>query len=192
MKTDYINQYNRFLQDLGLARNYPRPYLLQSTGAAIAPNPILEQILPSLLYIRMVSLFDDGLILYINDNELSIPKTYKEDLNGRVSFLADRNLLKDACECHRIRHRRNSIAHEASANATWGEVDADLSIVEEELRNLGLVGQRPSYEFYAERSRAQDSEESGVLFEYHYCFGLKEKGEKRIEVRWTTKISSNK
>ena len=187
MEDDYINEYQRFWQDLELARNYSRPYLLVSLGPIIR-NPILEVILPSLLYIRMVSLFDDGLISYIDNNNLSMPKRYRPDLNGRINFLSDNALIKAADKCHRIRERRNSIAHKTSAKATWNEIDTDISIIEEELHNLGLIGQRPSYEFYGERSQLRGSDKPGIQFEQDYCFGLKENNQKRIEVSFTAQL----
>lgn len=188
MNEDYIWQYERFLQDLEMARNYAMPYRMAAIGH-IARNPILENILPSLLYIRMVSFFNDGLTSYIDNKNFSMPKEkYRKDFNGRINFLGDNKLIKATDECHRIRERRNSIAHDSTSNATWDEIDKDLSILEEELRNLNLIGQRPSYEFYAERSAMRDSEEPNVLFEQDYCFGLKEDNKKRIKVPWTTKL----
>jgi len=191
MHNGYVEEYHQFVQHLKLAENYHSVYLLQA-GAHIARNPILEQILPSLLYVRMASLFDEGLLRYININKLSPPKKrYKNDLNGRIEFLNDNKLLKDSKECHRVRKRRNDISHEPATNASWTDLENDLRIVESELKNLGLIGNRPNYEFYAECSAARDSKEENVLCVQDYCFGLKEGGKKRIEVSWTVRMMKN-
>ena len=187
MDEEYVKKYHRFMQDLHLSENYPIPYL-SGVGTHITRNPILEQILPSLLYVRMVSLFDEGLLGYMNINKLSMPmKKFKNDLNGRIEFLNENRLIQDSKECHRIRKRRNDIAHESATNASWTDLKNDLPIVELELKNLGLIGSRPNYEFYAECSAARDSEEENVLFAQDYCFGLKEDSKKRIEISWTAK-----
>jgi hypothetical protein len=188
MDNEYIEKYYHFLQHLKLAENYHAPYLLEG-GENITRNPILEQILPSLLYVQMVSLFDEGLLRYMDINELFMPKKRcKNDLNGRIQFLSDNRLIKDSKECHRVRKKRNDIAHESAINASWDGLNNDLSIVELELKNLGLIGDRPNYVFYAERAAARDSKEENVICAWDYYFGLKEDGKKIIEISWTSKM----
>ena len=189
MDSDYYKDYANFIQQLKFAENYHVPYSLDNHNA-IARNPILDNfVLPSLLYVRMVSLFDEGLKKYLNSNNLKPPKNlYRNDLNGRIDFLKDSNLLVKPDECHRIRLRRNDVAHKHDKNASWEEVGSDLPIIETELQKLGLIGERPNYEFYAERSQAKDSDDPEALFEFEYSFGLKEDNKKRIEVAWKSKV----
>ena len=171
-----------------LAKNYHLPYLLKSTGS-VCRNPILEKILPSLLYLRMVSLFDEGLLRYIKNNELSMPKEkYKNNLNGHIEFLNDNGLIKNTKKCHQIRKRRNDIAHESNTGISWTDLDNDFRIFESELKNLDLIGERPSYEIYAEQSAVRGSTEKNVLTEQDFCFGLKEGDKKRIEISYTEKL----
>ena len=188
MGNEYIEQYYHFIQHLKMAENYHSPYLLEG-GANIARNPILEQILPSLLYVQLASLFDEGLLQYIDTNELLLPKKkYKNDMNGRIQFLSDNRLIKDSKECHRIRKKRNDIAHESAMNISWDDLNNDLSIVELELKYLGLINDRPNYVFYAERAAARDSKEENVICAFDYYIGLKEDSKKIIEISWTTKM----
>ena len=188
MLDDYVKEYQRFWQDLELARHYSHFYVLVSGSAPLIKNPILEQIIPSLLYIRMVSFFDDGLILYIDSNDLSMPKKHKPDLHGRINFLNEIGKIKTADECHRIRDQRNSLSHETSTGVTWEDIISDVPILEEELRNLGLIGQRPPYEFYGEASKMRNSDKPGIIAERNYSFGLKENNQKRIEISFTTQL----
>lgn len=189
MNSDYLKDYSNFIQQLKFAENYHVPYSLDN-GNAMTRNPILDNfVLPSLLYVRMVALFDEGLKKYLNSNNLKSPKKqYRKDLNGRIEFLKDNNLLLEPDECHRIRLRRNDIAHEHNKNASWKEVGKDLPVIESELQNLGLIDKRPDYEFYSERSQAKSSDDPNVLFEFEYSFGLKENNKKRIEVSCKSKV----
>lgn len=189
MDKEYLKNYSNFIKQLKFAENYHVPYLLDSTSAIIS-NPILDNfILPSLLYVRMVSLFDEGLSKYLGNKNLILPKKqYKDDLNGRLKFFADRTLLAAPNECHRIRKRRNEVAHEHHRKASWKEVRNDLPIIEFELQKLGLIDKRPDYKFYAERSGANNSDDPDAEFEFVYSFGLKEQNKKCVEVSWKSKV----
>jgi len=71
---DFLKAWHRFLQELELAKNYHLPYALDNLFGATPRNPLLEKLLPSLLYIRLVSLLDDALNLYLDNHGLTIKK----------------------------------------------------------------------------------------------------------------------
>jgi len=175
--------WRRLLLELELARNYHIPYALDSPRTR--RNPLLENLLPALLYVKTVSILDEALRFEIEARELT-PKRHR--LWARIDCLADQGILTKPERLHIIRERRNEIAHEADSQATWDELNADLDFMEEVLKQLGFVGERPQYEFYAERSGAEPSSEPGVLFTQEYRYGVKENGEVAIEVSWTERV----
>ena len=187
LNREILNSWHTFLQEVELVKNHKQANFITSLGPP-APNPILDNLLPSLVYIRMVSLLDESLDLYIDSLSLTMPRRYGRQLNGRINFLDDQNVLLNAATLHGIRERRNELAHDVQRRVTWEEFDAALDMVEKELQHLNFVGNRPNYEFYAERSGMRDSPKEEVAFIQDYCYGLKEGGEKVIEVSWVVEI----
>ena len=180
--------WRRLLLELELARNHHRPYLLSSFTSHLHRNPILEYLLPALLYVKTVSILDEALAFQIETQGLLLRPHYQNTLKGRIDCLADQGILTKPETLHIIRERRNEIAHEADSQATWDELNADLDFMEEVLKQLGFVGERPQYEFYARRSGGEASSEPGVLFTQEYRYGLKENGQIAIEVSWTERV----
>lgn len=173
-----------FLMDAELAKNYRMANMIASSGQPPAPNPILEALLPSLLYVRLGALLDETFEEYITGNGLVMGRSYRNDFNGRITFLNDQGLLKDASILHALRQKRNQVAHEASHFCTWRELEDAIAIADTELQHLGLVGSRPKYEFYAERN-PRKKPEPGYVLTFDYCYGLEVDGEKAVEVSWT-------
>ena len=64
-----------FLMDAELAKNYRMVSMLNG-GHIPAPNPILENLLPSLLYVRLGALLDETFEDYIDTNGLVMAKSY--------------------------------------------------------------------------------------------------------------------
>lgn len=185
---DILNGWYGLLREIELAKNHKMANVITSLGPP-APNPILDYLLPSLLFIKMVSLLDEALDFYIDAQALTMPRSYRGDLNGRINFLNDHSILTSAASLHDIRTKRNQLAHQMSHQGlTWEVLDNDLNTVETELQHLGLVGDRPIYEFYAEKSRMKDSPKEDVAFRVEYCYGLKENDEKVIQVSWVQEV----
>ena len=89
------NTWQRFLQDLELSKHYPHVYML--SGSSGVRNPLLENLLPSFLFVRLVSLLDEGLKSYIIAENLG--KTKRGDLHHRIEFLAEKGRLRDKQGC---------------------------------------------------------------------------------------------
>ncbi len=184
--TEIGKGWTRLLIDIELARNYPIPYALEME--ALIRNPILESLLPGLLYIKMVSLLDEAMTTYLYENQINMPRSYRNSLQGRIDFLSDQGLLSARGELHRMRFQRNDLAHEASQRINWIGLDQDVTHAENALKELHLVENRPKYEFYAERSAMRDSEHPKAWAERDYSFGLKSEGTKVVEVSWNEKL----
>lgn len=175
----FIVGWHRLLQEAELARHYPHPYMLDA-GGSVSRNPLLEGILPSLLYIKMACLLDDGLRQIIRREGLST-KGYRDSLGDRIKLLAEEGLLRRRERADAIRKRRNELAHEADGVADWSELETALSAAHQELQHLGLVGDRPAYDFYAERSAVRATDRRDAIGEWSRSFGLRRDGRVVIE-----------
>ena len=185
-RTNIAKSWGRLLYEIELARNYHQPLLLYVTK--MHRNPILEYLLPSLLYIKMVSIPDEALMGYSEERDLTIPKNYRKSLHGKINFHHDQGIISNATALHAVKEKRNAIAHEEDAQASWDELERGLTEIEKTLRGLTLVAKRPNLEFYAERSGAEESTKPDVLFAQDFTYGLKEDGETVVSVSWTEEL----
>lgn len=186
MSAEIQQAWNRFLQEYELAKNYHMPYLLNGFGGTFR-NPLLDYLLPSLLYVKMVAILDEALHSFIGDRGLAVPKKYKNSLHGRIEYLNDQSLLENYAALHDIRDLRNLLAHEASETTTWDDLNVDIDIVENELRHLDFVGDRPDYKYFGERSKMRDCDESGIAFAQDYQFGIKCDDQITMKISFTRK-----
>ena len=185
LSTDLNNAWRRVLAMIELAKNHAKVHALD-TGHAM-PNPLLDRLLPSLLFINLVSLLDEALEVFLEVKHMTLPKGYKQDLFHRIKYLNQEGHLKDSAGLQGLREKRNDIAHK-EVYATWTEVEHAIAKIEDELQELRFVGTRPNYEFFAERSGAQSSDDPNVAFTFYYCFGLKENDKEVVRVGWTSKV----
>lgn len=177
-----------FLQRWELARHYK---LYNARMGPSPPNPILDQMLPSLMHVKLVSLLDEALQLFIENSKITMPRKYRKDLNGRLCYLNDEGRLTCATELHIIRQRRNDIAHASDIECNWSTLEEDIDKVEQELRHLQLTGMRPAYKFFAERSRskAQGATDPDVAFQIACKCGVRwPNGNSAIEIAWFENI----
>ena len=147
-----LSEWENLLVDLELARNYRDPYqLICRQSLDHVPNPILERLLPTLLYIRMVAVLDDALVSYICSNHIRVPKRrYRSgtNLDGKIRYLQDRlGVFSVAGDLLRIKDRRNDLAH-GTVSTSWRELYEDLKVIEGELKNLRFVRDCPKFTFF--------------------------------------------
>lgn len=91
--------------------------------------------------------------------------------------------MKDKGGCHRVRERRNELAHEAGKFVQWSELYDCLDFVDLELKNLGLVGERLKYAWLAKVTPFTDDSGKKLVT---YSYGLKAIGDLTVmEVSWT-------
>ena len=153
-----VNAWHRFHQEALLAQNYrmaPRAPGVITTDTT--PNPVVERLLPSLLFVRVTSILDEALELYIDQNHVEWPTQKRKDFKNRIEVLADNSWLVSGSLCHSVRTKRNDLAHDPQCSATWDELYTCVDCVEDELKNLTLIGDRPRYSWFATCTARQDA-----------------------------------
>jgi hypothetical protein len=178
--------WRRFRLEAEAARNYPLSYAMYI--GQTHRDRLLEEILPTLLYIKAVAILDDSLDLWLAANGHQLTKAYRDDLSGRLQYLGDRKLLPRVAGLHEIRRRRNDLAHSPGASTDWGTFERDIISIEESLLALGLVRTTPKLEYFCERSAVQQSTEPNVNFSRTFAYGVKEDGRPALEIKWTQKF----
>ncbi len=173
-----------YLLEYELAKYYHYPYLLYS--GSTQRNPLLDQLLPSLLVIRVVSILNGVLEFELDSRGITLPQgKYKDNLKGRIEILGDTGVISDAYVLHRLRVRRNELAHDLSKPATWEELSETVNVVEATLQELGYVGSRPKLEYFGERSALSDSPDPNIRWTREFKVGIKENDKIALEWSWT-------
>lgn len=179
------------LQEILLAKNC---HQLDTFLAPSVSKVLLDALLPTISFIRVVSFFDEALSCYIEENKLST-KGYGSTLDARLRLLNDQSRIVYSLNLQNIKDRRNELAHRSRVpetyselSASWQEVDETVQAVESELQSLGMIGNRPDFEFFWERTSNIYPDEfplakPGVRLTHHYCFGVKENGERVTEFK---------
>ena len=150
------------------------------------PNPLLNRMLPTLLFVELISLLDEALEDYRLDKSLSFPKNGRHDLNQRIEILTKE--LKSPEKLHSLRQKRNDLAHSSDVFIDWADLDNAIGTVETELQNLNLIGVRPHYDFYAERSSVRESDDPRYRLQFDYKYGLKRDSEVVVRVSWSRRF----
>lgn len=186
---DTRQMWRAFLVEVAFARNYP---LANQLSTVIGRrNPVLERILPSLLYIKMAALLDEALIAHMDANGVALGKNYKTDLYGRISTYADKGKLPNGNDLHEVRNKRNDVGHESQLFVSWDELEYGIDIVQLALSHLGLAGARPEFEVKAERSAARNSDEPGISWFHDYSIAVLD-GEKLAgEITWRENLHND-
>ena len=135
----------------------------------------------------MVSIFDEALEFSIDKRNIQWPSNKKRDLCNKINVLGDSGILRDKDKCHSIRGKRNSLAHNPGEFVQWSELDSHLDAIDLELRNLGLVGDRPKYAWFATVTPFTGPSGQRLVT---YSYGLKELGGRTVmDVTWTEEDS---
>lgn len=175
--------WRNFLIEAAFAKDYKTPYVIESSGPVVN-NPILDSLLPSLLIVKLASLVDEALSEYISRKNLTMPKMYRTDFNGKIKFLGDNGHLKDAAGLHKLRNLRNDLTHEPRGKATWNELETAIEAADEELQYLEFVEPRPRFEVSAERVSVEPVDPK-YLMSFNYSVILKSEGKKVAEFTWS-------
>lgn len=175
--------WRRFLVDTDLARHYR---LAAASVLGPAPtNPLLEQLLPSLLTLRAGSLLDDGLQVLMRSQGLRLPRSgYRKSLKGRIEFLSAEGVITNRAKLHDIRERRNAIGHEVTGVSTWEQLTADTDEIHATLHPFGLLPARPIFALAVEREPVEPSPIPGALLSFRHTFRLKEGDHIAAEIAW--------
>ncbi len=160
----------RHLTDIEFART--RHMITAAEGVIPGPDYVGVVLLPSLLYVRTVSILDEALEEYIDDQQLSMPRKYHRSLGGRIDFLADAGLLQAAQGLRDVKDKRNEIAHDSNKAASYDDVAQAVDTVEAVLQHLNFVGPRPQITAHAERT-PRATPNPGALITLDYTYGVK-------------------
>ncbi|MDR4520935.1 MAG: hypothetical protein R3E36_10120 [Nitrosomonas sp.] len=174
--------WRQFRLEAETAKNYPTSYALYvgSTHRDI----LLEQLLPTLLYIKAASILDDSLSIWLTDNGHVLKNPYKNDFNGRICYLDDNSIYGKCAELHNVRRKRNAFAHEPKVKSNWQELESGVLTIEECLVFLGLAAETKKLEYFAERSGMQGADDPNVAFTRRFSYGVKEDGKLALEIAW--------
>ena len=181
-QTDLQKAWRRFLQDSALLRETTKLRSLPGLLTA-PPNPILNERLPTILFIQLCSFLHEALEEFHQKvySSVALPDTFKKVIDNLSKDLVD----TDAC--HDLRKKRNALAHDVGVHVNWPELDGAVDIVDAELRKLHAVGTKPSYDYYMERT-LQDSSDTKVAVCFRYEEGLKLDGKTVLAFTWTQNV----
>jgi hypothetical protein len=185
--SDVQSGWFRFLMDAELAKSYKMAGMIGSHGMGVTPNPLLESLLPSLLYIRLGAFLEDTFGDVIDARGLPGKKDRFAD---RIEVLNSHQLLKDTAAVHLVRKRRNELAHEPGQSCDWDELENAIRIAHAELESLGLVGARPQYEFVGERKMGTPDPDYSMAQDF--CYGLKQNDEWVLKCSWKVNFGDKK
>lgn len=178
--------WRRFRLEAEAAKHYPISYSLYIGHTH--RHVLLDGLLPALLHIKATAILDDALALWLEENGHRLSRPYRNDLNGRVQYLADHGLIANGDVLQEVRSRRNAFAHEPDAFCDWLVLQRDIEVIEASMTELDLVKTTPVLEHYAERSAMRGSGEPGVAWERTFEYGVRENGKPALEVKWTQKL----
>ena len=178
--------WHRFRLEAEAMQHYPMSYSLYI--GQTHRHVLLDDVLPALLQIKAAATLGDALELWLLQNGHKIAKPYKDDLNGRLTYLADHALLSGTDLLHEVRQRRNALAHEPGTRIDWATLTRDIDLIETALVQLGVARATAMLEPYAERSAMKQSAARGVAWERTFEYGVRENGVTALEVKWTQRF----
>lgn len=182
--------WRRLLIDAALGREYPLFFALGSAAAGGAPrNPILEELLPSLLQIKAVTVLDEALLVKLAEVGQK-PKAYgfRDNLHGRIETALASGLLTGTGLLHRARNSRNDVAHEFAERLDWSHLEADIWAIHDALQQMGFVGQRPDLKVKGERVPKTAASNPDALFGFDYTVAVYEGDSVWAEIKWAAHI----
>jgi hypothetical protein len=180
---DIQSKWNRLLQVMLICKNHKFIQSISSINSSMSPNPVIECVLPSLLFIQFMSLFEEAAIKKIQLEGWKLQK--KENLYNLIEFLSLNDSILDYSIVDSIRVIRNDVAHNLRF-IDWSYLSDTVDIIEKELQNWRLIGNRPNYQVFANRSQAKILETEDFTISFDYEFGILLSDEKVFTCSWTT------
>ncbi len=174
--------WHRFRLETETVKHYPRSYALYI--GQTHRDILLDQILPTTLYIKAACILDDSIAKWLTENGHTLKKPYRNDFNGRICYLNDNSLYIKSDDLHEIRRKRNSFAHEPRVHCTWDELEKGVSIIEHFLVGFDLAVETKALEYFGERSAMKESDDPKIKFTRKFSYGVTEEGEKALEIAW--------
>ncbi|MES9964217.1 MAG: hypothetical protein ABW116_11800 [Candidatus Sedimenticola sp. 20ELBAFRAG] len=104
--------------------------------------PPIDSIIAGGIIIRGISLLDDALEEYIENNNINIP-VRRPKLYDRLLKLNKLGKLDNYSDIDSWRNRRNDVGHEVNTTFTWDEADQCVASIFRELNNIGILDNYP-------------------------------------------------
>lgn len=179
-------------QNIGLsqiAKNIPN--IPDSTPSPVKGS-LLAMLLPSLCYLVLVATLDEVLSDYIDVKNIPWSKGKKQNLYNRIDLISSRYSAINKKELHKIRKRRNSIAHEPDLiltnPITWDEYHSAIDCICSNTKEIGIISRIPDITSFFERNPTYYLDElspNGERICFDYNVGVKLDGEIFMEYKQT-------
>lgn len=165
-----------------------------SKGLPSISDPLLSHIkgkytntlLPALHFVAVVALMDEALGSMI-DATIGWPKKSKRDLYNKIERVKVKFPCVKESELHKIRERRNELAHEPlkaiKRPVSWDELESAIDCIGNTLMLLGVISSIPQIEFFWKRDVQTYPDQlgpSGERLRYHYYVGVKVNGNETV------------
>lgn len=174
----FSDEWIAFLAQVKMSENYrwvtPQPL-------ASVQNPLVDQMLPGLLLLRLGALMDQGFNVVIREKALPLPRN-KRNLAGRIEALNTYGQLLNYDEIERIRLKRNAIAHEANIPFSWDELEKAIETAKAEIENLDLSDPPPDFVWASSFEPVPDPINPRIMRGTLY-FGLNVNGQPYVQFR---------
>lgn len=139
--------------------------VVQDPGTSPVKTAIMDQHLPALHLIAVVSAFDLGLEEFIDSKNVEWPGNKKRDLYNRIKILGECFPGLNTERLHRIRELRNKVAHIdqglEQGFVTWSTLDEAIDHVFDAFLELGYICTKPVFEEKYERDHELFPDELG-------------------------------
>ena len=140
--------WRRLLINVELGCEYPTFFAIGGAAAGgVSRNPILEELLPSLLQIKAVTVLDEAIRIRLTEaSKRPTEHGFRNDLHGRIETALAAGILKDVALLHRARNSRNDVAHEFAEKLDWSSLEADIAAIHHALQKCGSSAKGRSLE----------------------------------------------
>jgi hypothetical protein len=143
-----------FLQEVVLLKAQAVSILSQTNMALVY---VADLFIPSLLYVNLLSAFDDALGDYIRSDRTALTGRF-DTLHQKLTLLNRHGRLTYSQRLRDLKNKRNDVGHLPtttsnllSEQVSWAELDSAIDDIEIALQSLGIVGPRPNYESFWNR-----------------------------------------
>jgi hypothetical protein len=124
------------------------------------PSPVkgelINWMMPGVHLLTLVSVLDQALEEYANENDVAWPPKTKRDLFNRINVLSGHIPALDKEGLHRVRELRNRIAHptgiSAHASVKWSDIDVVVDVATRTVLTLGFDQCTRKIEAFFERT----------------------------------------
>lgn len=149
---------------------------------------LLSLVLPSIYILALISVLDEALDDYIEDNALNWPPKTKRDLHNRIELVSRHLPTIDGSALHKARRVRNEVAHEVDGlvggKFSWDEVEECIDAISGAFTAMKVHSEMPEVSSFYERTPTLFLDEPGPNNErmiHRFVVGAKLNAENFLE-----------